>query len=385
MDTINSLKDLIIKNVVFYKPIMLAGIISGGVYLNSFLSEYGVPFPLEIGVLTSTLLVVGILSIILVSITACYLLLIYLVSLDPFKTNYHLVINTSKLGVYSSKKRNYLKLYFFTYLLPMSFLIEELYAYDNTKSNTHILYILVGTCILIPFSYSYYISKGSYKIGIERIKFSCKMTVHVLVSQFASFMSLFFFIAILVPRVGSLSNWESIVIITFYLLTNLLCLIPIFSRKKSEKILTCIDKKITPDSLIKETQGTIVWFIFATLLLTSYLPPFSPYVGELPLRILNIGGGVDFVAVDEKKQCDSWPEFIIFEKTPNSCTTYKGKLIVQLGDRGFILFHDGETEKVVSLNLSKSSMISEIPKDSKHSQKYSPAEAETANSNLELP
>ncbi|WP_394136406.1 hypothetical protein [Aliivibrio fischeri] len=361
MNIRDGFKAAVENNKVFYKPVIGVGIVSGAIYLNGFLTEYGVPFPLDIGVLASALLVIGVLSIMFVGIATCYILLTSFVNFDPFNTNYHRVINTSKQGIYASRMRNYISFYFFTYLFPIVTVLICLVVYTELMSNYMALLLGVALYLIFPLLYSFAVSKGAFEQLSQRVRFAIKMAIHVFLSQIVSIASLFFFVAILTPRVSSLSNLEFIGVIISFLLVNLFCLIPVFSYRKLDAALAQVNKSITADSLIKNTQVTPVWLVVAMLLFTSYLPAISPYVGELPLRMLNIGGGIDFIAVDGRRQCDSWPSFIISNKTGSTCTTNNGKLLVQFGDRAFALFKDRDSEKVVSLNLSKSSIISDIP------------------------
>jgi len=351
------------SNRVFYKPALILGMISGSIYLNGFLSEYGVPFPLDIGVLTSALLVIGTLSLLLVTITTCYVLLVSLVNLDPFDTCYQRVINTSKSGIYAPKLTNYLILYFFIYLLPFCLFFIFLMS-DAFESVEFKIYILLFLYLIWSFLYSAFISRNAYDTIKEKALFSLKMMLHIFLSQIVSIVSLCFFVLILVPRVGNLDDLTFFGVLCVYLIVNIFCLIPVFSSSKFNEIINDENKTVSSDVLIRNTQVTPVWVVVVTLVVISCLPPFSPYVGELPLRILNIGGGVEFIAVDGKRQCNSWPDFIVSHKDESTCTTKKGKLLIQLGDRAYAIFKDVNSEKIVSLNLSKSSIVSDIPEDS---------------------
>jgi hypothetical protein len=57
----------IVKEYTFYeKPILLLAFFIGFIYLNGYLREFEIPFPLEIGILPTLLIVIGALSIFLV-------------------------------------------------------------------------------------------------------------------------------------------------------------------------------------------------------------------------------------------------------------------------------------------------------------------------------
>lgn len=351
------------SNKALYKPTLFLGMLAGSLYLNAFLSEFGVPFPLDIGVLPTMLLVIGMIAIFLVSITAFYVLLISFINEDPMKSGFHRVINTTSSGLYSSKLRNYLKLYTFTYILPYSLFFYLLLSEILTSDSGGVFLIFLLGYTFFSFLYSYFISKHAFNHWKEKIRFARRMTLNLILFQAASLLSLGFFVLILVPRVGNIGDYTFLTIVFAYLIVNMFCLMPIFSKDKFFDV-TAKSGSLTADKLITHTQATPVPWVVLLLVLLSFLAPFSTYVGELPLKILNIGGGSDFVAVDGKRQCNSWPNFIISNQTENSCTTKTGKLIIQLGDRAYAVFDEGNKDRIVSLNLSKSAIVNSIPENS---------------------
>lgn len=357
-----NIESIIEKNKVFQKPILIGGVISGGIYLNGFLSQFGIPFPLDIGVLTSTLLVIGVISTLVVAIISGYVLLVNLSHYDFLNTNFHFVINTTKEGIYASRAKNYFIFYLITYFVPVLFFISSSYLYY--EKIVSIINIVCFFCFYFLFYifYGYFISLGSFSKKMERLVFSIKLFLHLIVSQAISIISLFMFIAVLAPRVGDLADWELAGIVAIYLIINFLCLLPIFSVRAARKILESEDTSITAEEFVSKTHITPVWFVIILMILLSYLPRTSAYIGEIPLRLLNIGGGIEFIATDAKRQCDSWPDFII-SKNVNSdkCVSITGKLIIQLGDRAYAIFPRNNTDVIVSINLSKSAIVSDIP------------------------
>ncbi|HDU8573908.1 TPA: hypothetical protein RG687_003749 [Vibrio parahaemolyticus] len=372
-----NVESIIDKNKALYKPIVVGGIISGGIYLNGFLSQFGIPFPLDIGVLTSALLVIGVISTLVVASISAYVLLVSFSHYDFLNTKFHFVINTTKQGVYASRARNYIKFYLLTYFVPVCCFIASSYLYyDDRVSLNGIVYFF---CFYF-FSYilyGYFVSSGFFLTRKERLLFSAKLFIHMIVSQAVSIASLIMFIAILAPRMGDLTDWEFSGVISIYLLVNFLCLLPIFSVRAAKNILESGELSITSEELVKKTHLTPVWLVVFLMVLLSYVPNVSAYIGEIPLRLLNIGGGVEFIAIDAKRQCDSWPDFIIAQSDKtNKCVSITGKLLIQLGDRAYAIFPKENTEVIVSLNLSKSSIVSDIPSKSTYWSSKSSAEPE---------
>src|SRR5690606_17166579 len=108
------------------------------------------------------------------------------------------------------------------------------------------------------------------------------------------------------------------------------------------------------------------------------------YVAEIPLRKLNIGGGIDFVAVDAQRQCRSWPNFIIEIETEDTCTSREGKMILQLGSMAYAIFRDEFNKpQVVSLNIEKSSIIKDLPDDSIYLRRRKSSRSQASDGSLD--
>lgn len=362
MDILEKIKTIIQYYSTFYKPALIISMISGAIYLNGFLRSFGIPFPLEINVLPSTLLVIGVLSLLIVLITSLYATLVTTMNYDPLNTGYHIIINTSKSGVFSLKIKNYLKLNFFVYLLP--FLTLFIIIYKELIPLGYIFsfyfYIVLALWSIIV---SLFILIKKRKYIKNKQSFFLTFTIHIFIFQNISLLSFALFYLIITPRIDNITDLKLLITLIFYLSFNYLLLLPIFSKKKLLELTKNKTHKLTPESIITQTQNSPAWAIIVFMVLASFLPQISSYVGELPLKLMNLGGGSSFVVTDEIKQCNSWPNFIISKKDNNSCRTKEGKLIIQLGSRAYAIFNDGQYDKVVNLDLSKSSIVTDLPKD----------------------
>ncbi|SUB66277.1 Uncharacterised protein [Photobacterium damselae] len=172
------------------------------------------------------------------------------------------------------------------------------------------------------------------------------------------------FLLIIIPRAGDINDLKLSYILFFYIFITVIFIIPIFSKNKLKQLNNSDNDNLDPDFIAKNIQTSPVLAIIFFMILFSLLPQTSSYVAEIPLRLMNIGGGIKFIATDEIKKCDTWPSFIISKRDKSSCITKTGTLILQLGDKTYALFKDGKDDKVVSLNLSKSSIVTDIPKNS---------------------
>ena len=196
------------------------------------------------------------------------------------------------------------------------------------------------------------------------------MSFHLFTIQTLSVASIIIIIMIVSSKTQELPDLGLYFIITIYILVNLACTLPNFTIKKFKSI---NNKKtlLTADDLINRSRLTPTYIVIIFLVFISLLPPFAFHIGELPLKLLNIGGNISFVVYDEIKQCNTWPQEIIDEKNTIQCKSKTGYLILQLSDRAYSIFENNQGEPfLVSLNLNKSTIISNLPNDSRYKITY---------------
>ncbi|PSW57395.1 hypothetical protein C0W54_21810, partial [Photobacterium kishitanii] len=212
MDILEKIKTVIQSYNTFYKPILIFSMISGSIYLNGFLRSFGIPFPLDINVLPSTLLVIGVLSLLLVVITSLYAILVTVMNFDPFDTGYHIIINTSKLGIFSLRMRNYLKLNFLIYPLPFLILFAIIYKELIPLNKIEFFHFYIAIAIWsILISLFILIRKREYIKN--KCSFFAAFTIHLFICQNISLLLFFLFTLIITPRVDDITDSKLLTIL----------------------------------------------------------------------------------------------------------------------------------------------------------------------------
>jgi hypothetical protein len=359
---VDKLNEILNKYQCFNKGLFYASMVVGAIYLNSYLSGFGIPFPLDINLLPTTLLVVGILSAFFLALATVYTLLIGIMNEDPLGIGLQRIISTCDTGIYAPKNVNYIKHTLVSYILPFTLSLVLFTEYDMSSTPIKTLLILIGY-IAWAFIYSIVITRKEVSKGIEKFKLQLKITTYVSLMQLLSIISFVVFLSIVLPRAKNIETIDLILITLGYVIVNSACTLPSFSKAKFAEINTS-NKNITAERIVMQTHTKPTYMIIIALIFCSFIPGVPYYVGEIPLKFLNIGGGIDFAMKDSISRCINWPDSIIDKKTKDYCTSRNGKLILRLGDRGYAVFDGVHKDTLVSIKIAEATIVTKIPKDS---------------------
>jgi len=97
------------------------------------------------------------------------------------------------------------------------------------------------------------------------------------------------------------------------------------------------EEKLEAKTLTRRLFKSPNSILFVALLATTLLPNIAPYVGEVPLRLLNIGGGVERLFYLSKKVADDLPAEIL-EVCDDKAGKCRLKLLQVLLDLGPIIY-----------------------------------------------
>lgn len=361
MIEIKEFKKLVEPIVGYQKLLFLMSLVTGAIYLNAYLSEFRIPFPVDLGVLPVLLVMVGALSIGFSLLGIAYVFIVSILNSDPFSTGYLRVIHTSKGGVYAPSWGNRIKFTLICYL-PIIFMLVVTGLHDVDSPIMQAL--CWGGVLIWNLLYSVVLSTHAFTSFKERKRFSLRFSFHMIVAQMLSIASLLVLFAIVLPRM-EVTNIKVLVVLGIYAGFNAISVHPAFSPRRFN-IVNDSTTGLTSDELLQRSYVSPVYFFIGVCWIATLFPPVSTYVAEIPLRLLNIGGGTQFVISSGKKECRSWPDFIIKGEYEyeEKCISNVGKLILQLGDRVYAVFLNKDDKPIlVSLNLEKSSILRPISED----------------------
>ena len=256
-------------------------------------------------------------------------------------------------------------------------------GYYQTESTSLNFLILFSLYAVWAFIYGV-VTAQSMKEGFkEKAIAAFKMTFHIFAVQFVSLLSLSVFLLVVLARAKNISELELLLVVCCYAIVNFICILPMFSKTKFDEI-NQSEKKLNSDEIIQKSQQYPTYLIIVMLIFLSLTPNISPYVGELPLRLLNIGGGIEVQVKDTRRYCDAWPEFIIHKKDDDSCVTKTGKLLIQLGDRAYFTFYKEKVgHLVISLDIGKASISKRVPENSFYLSRVDVSDKNLPSSNVE--
>ncbi len=359
---IEKINETLSKYQHFNKGVFYASMVAGAIYLNSYLSGFGIPFPLDINLLPTTLLVIGVLSAFFIALASIYTLLIGIMNEDPFKIGLQRIISSCDTGIYTPRNANYIKHTMVSYILPFIFSLVIFSEYDISNSPIKPFIVLLGY-ISWAFIYSVVITEKEELTGSRRFTLLIKITTYIFLMQLLSIISFAVFLSIVLPRAKNIETIDMILLILGYVVVNAACTLPSFSKQKFDEI-NISNKSWTAEQIIMQTHTKPTYMIIVALVVCSFIPGVPYYVGEIPLKFLNIGGGIKFAMKDSIERCINWPDSIIDKKTKDYCISREGKLILRLENRGYAVFDGNHKDKLVSINISESTIVTKIPKDS---------------------
>lgn len=358
LDKLNELKT---KYSSIKTEVKLLPLLAGFLYLNSYLREFGIAFPMDISSLVSILTMIGILSISFIVISLVYCLLTSLI-INPMVKNGSVL---SK-GLKSKNKNKQWIHVLIAYTTPLCLTIEYMYFVTDTKNYyffiaiflANILWAIVYIYTLKEMTFEKLFKKQSNKyIYFNVIAKSCAFFIAI---QFVSYLSISMFVVIFFTRIKDIGSTEAIIYILAYVVVNSLVVFATIDDETN-------DTHETNNSIIQHNRFDRMLIITLSFFVLSLHPSVSQFPAEIALRYLNIGGGINFRAKDVKDNCEAWPEFIkdnVNEKD-GSCVSKNGKLIIQIGERYFVEFEaDNKSPAVVNLKLSDASIVSDMPKSS---------------------
>ena len=342
----------------------------GFIYLNSYLSEYSIPFPIELSVLPALLLISGIISIFVSMLLLGYVVLVSFTSLDIFSINLHTLINTSyrkkgsNAGFIDMRRSNHFRYILVSYVLPFTFLLVIIWNTDYAKNNIWPIAFPAGY-IVWSFLYGLILGHNAENKLSDKVKTAFKIAIHVFCLHVFSIASFAVFFVLIFSRANNVSNGLLIVICAAYIIINSFCLLPFFSKERFEKI-HLSGSKFTPEELLKRSHRSPLLFVLPFLFALSLLPPFSAHIGEMSLKLINLGRmNSDVTIKDVKANCDAWPQFIKQKTEETHCVSMPGRKIVQFGSRAYFVFEKEDAEPlVISIDVSKATLLQALPEKS---------------------
>lgn len=273
--------DLLVKST---KMASLIGLICGFLYLYMFTFEVGIPFPLELNVLPTTLVSIGAASVVGTLIVIGGMLIPALMADDPLDiaNGYFQASNET-----SDRHVTRLRRYFLCTWIPMALsllaLVIGMEVVAKGMSANIVGTILLITALLWIFATPRY---AAALMG-KRWQYVMGTCVHILLAVWAYVWAVILAIA-LIPQMEEWSAWITcLVVLAVFSFLHLIVSVP--SDKRPNAVL------VLPPHFKRETTPAVVIALGLACVLTAttvLMPPVATKVGRTVLRAFRVGGGV---------------------------------------------------------------------------------------------
>lgn len=261
------------------------------------------------------------------------------------------------------RRSNHFRYILVSYVLPFTLLLAIIWNTDYAKSSIWPIAFL-AVYIVWSFLYGLILGHNAENKLSDKLKTALKVAVHVFCLHVFSIASFAVFFVLIFSRANNVSDGLLITICAAYIIINAFCLLPFFSKDKFDKI-HLSGSKLTPEELLKRSHRSPLLFVLPFLFALSLLPPFSAHIGEISLKLINLGRMNSEITIkDIRANCDAWPQFIKQSTEDTHCVSKPGRKIVQFGSRAYFVFEEDAEPLVISIDVSKATLSQALPEKS---------------------
>lgn len=277
---LNEAHDALVKSV---KLVSILGAFCGFIYLLSYTTHVGIPFPLELSVLPTTLLIVGLTSLVgtFIIVAGMFLPVLTLDYNDEITKGYRRA--DDEVDLVASRFTRY----FFCTWMPTAFALLGMVLLLEVMGNEIWLKFLGAIVILISVGYIAYTPKYVDVFVENRLQYFIVNVLQVTLSVFAYSLIIVISVAVF-PEIGKWPGWAGC-LLTLVLFT--VCQIVIFvpsTNSENGKIL------LPPNFKKKTTPPMGAAFLMASVftIFTVTMPQVNYKIGGAALRAFHVGGSV---------------------------------------------------------------------------------------------
>lgn len=266
------------------KPIAFGGSLCGFIYLFSYTRQAGIPFPLELSVLPTLLLFIGLVAALGVALVACGILVPALVADDP-----NGVIKQLLLAKDVSEHRTLVRIKrYFVHIWSPVFLAIVLALLPTSQIEiSPLAKCAAGIFTLFWLSIICHVSKG-VRLLKDRFFDYIGITLVQMAFSTASYLLLILVVVAVLPATADLPAWLGMMLVlVIFTFIHFLVMFPIDKGVK-QGILLPPDFKHESSS----AAGLVLIFISVAVVLSTLSYPFNANVGGAALRLFRIGGGI---------------------------------------------------------------------------------------------
>ncbi|KXZ69126.1 hypothetical protein [Acinetobacter venetianus] len=316
-----------------YKKIIMFSTILGIYYLFVFIRYERIPFPLDISMLPTLFLALGILSGLITIFIIFYALISSFVLLDPFEIGYSNIfyVNTKQLG-----GKNVAGIFnFFIFFFPPTIVlvITSIFTPDFAGA------IAISSTIIFPALFSYYALSHEKNIKQDKLQ---TIRSGLYLRTFLTFMTLAtcslisFYLFITYLDLAFTDGSKTLIGSVLYMLGfygfNFFVLKPFQQKDNFQRRADHYHGVNLKNTLLK--IPAFYCYLFAIAF--SLLPNVAHYTVSKSFLFLNIGGGIERIYFFSKKERMDLPNEIIDQCDKRVCYTKKLRVVMDLGSARYV-------------------------------------------------
>jgi len=338
-------------------------------FLAVFCFKENIPFPLELSVLPSLAMALGIICALITVIFISYAMISTLVLVDPLDIGYKNIVYPNEGGFKGNWKKFLLK-YFLVYVLPVFYILYHVYCKEAESAQGGFAFI--GIVLALSGIYAHRVV-NSDEDGPSRLLTAgfWKVYFTIFYISLLSILSLTVITAVLIRTMDVTFGQYVCAVLAFYIVS-----IAIFIPPPDKNIDKVTDGKTSSDleeqntnvfvslssqyvepinstgSLLKRLLELPVTLIYLLFLIIALTPTVAHETTKMALSLLNIGGEreVQYYYLDKFK--DDVPALIKVKanndgKCGNYCLTKPLNLVLDLGGNIYVKLSD--TSQTISL------------------------------------
>lgn len=257
-------------------------------YLFVFAYKEQMPFPLDISVLPTMVIALGMLSLLFTFIAIIYSSISVIVLTDPMKIDYESLIISRPKWIRSILIANILNYIIFFCFTPILLLCLYLVEYDYASEATFV------SLFSIPILYVYYALTPNSSIKEDKFRTLKSLRFWKAVITFFyigifSFLSVFVYLKYLKFSLSLESDFQYFIALTIFFIFSFFILLP--ARKRS-------GFQINADTYSKNGFAINIlrvpaFYIYSFCLILTLIPAIAYNTASVSFKFLNIGGGIE--------------------------------------------------------------------------------------------
>lgn len=316
-----------------FSKIILSSTILGVYYLFIFIRYERIPFPLEISVLPTLFLALGILSALITIFIVFYALVSSFVLSDPFEIGYAKIFYANSKNLGSKPLAGILNFILF-FLPPAVILVITAILTPNIAG-----FIAIISTILFPALFSYYAISYETSIRQDRLKsvFSSQFLrtfLTFMMLAYCSLLSFYIFIKYMDLAFigGSQTFMGSVIYMIVFYIFNFFVLVPFQQKNSFQRKADHYHGVNIKSTLLKMPA----FYCYGMAIAFSLLPNIAHYTVSKSFSFLNIGGGIERRYFFSIKERVNLPEEMIDKCDTRVCYTKNFKIIMDLGPTRYV-------------------------------------------------